>query len=135
VSLISANSDANGEQMTLLAIRANNAPEMQLKIQQALAAVAQTLRVWDIQIIGTGAAPNFLAVLTLANSEGFVGGLPRVQVSAADVVVAAGIDPIDIAEQVTATLLAEIGGTQFKGVSAGGGFGPHWMGLALYTPN
>jgi len=121
----------SAEDVELIAVRANNAPEMKLKLEQALAN-ANAERVWDLQLVGNGAAPTFLALITLAGAEGATS--PNVAPGNVSVATATAIDPIELAEQITAELIANGSGENlWKAVSAGGGFGPHWMSVAFYT--
>lgn len=123
--------DAGGVQ--LIAVRANNAPEMKLKIEQALVPLG-AISIWDLQLVADGAAPNFLALITLAGGEGSGLPVPRVDADTISVATATAIDPIELQEQITAEVIANGNGeTLWKAVSAGGGFGPHWMSVAFYT--
>lgn len=124
---------ADSSLMQLVAVRANNAPEMQLRLQEALAGVSDSLTVQDVQLVGCGGAPNFLAVATIAGSEG--NATPISDPTATLVLGAEAIDPIELSEQIQAALIADgIDDILLKCVSAGGGFGPHWMSVALYVP-
>lgn len=123
---------ADASTVELAAVRANNAPEMQLALQNALADMSAQVLI-DAKMTGTGAAPNFLALLVGASAEGTV--TPSVAPGGLGVATAAAIDPIELSEQIQATLIANgTGEILWKAISAGGGFGPHWMSIALYTP-
>lgn len=126
---------ADASSVALVGVRANNAPEMRLKLEQALAANAAVGAVWDLQLVGNGAAPNFLAMLTLAPLAGGEGpNVPHVAIADVAVATATAIDPIELSEQIGAELIANgTGEAIWKAVSAGGGFGPHWMAVAIYT--
>lgn len=119
----------------LLAVRANNAPEMKVKLEAALtAAIPSALQIWDLQLVADGAAPNFLALVTLAGGEGSGLPVPRTAISTTRVATADAIDPIELSEQIAADLIANGNGQSlWKAVSAGGGFGPHWMSVAFYN--
>lgn len=122
---------AIANEVELRAVRANNAAEMQLRLTEALATI-ETQGVVDLQLAGCGAAPNFLALLVATGAEGAT--TPTVAPADAIVFAADAIDPIELSEQIQAELLANgVGGQWYRAISAGGGWGPHWMGIALYS--
>lgn len=129
MALINAPLDASNP--VYVGFRANNAPEMALLLTQWFAD-NPTLRVIDIDLSATGAAPNFLCTL-VAGSEGAT--TPFVLGSVAIATVLGGVGRVDAvamaAELGTAVRAIAGADTLFKSVAAGGGAGPHWMAIAL----
>lgn len=117
-----------------VAFRANSAEEMSSKLIEWFNDNSG-LFIWDIELNGSGAAPNFLCTLTVGGSEGG-GNSPILSVADAAIFVTGGIDtvdPIAMAAAMGAELRAEADDQDlYKAVSAGGGVGPHWMGIALW---
>lgn len=123
--------DAN---VAYVRVRANNAAEMQAKLAAAAAALPAGSSIVDFELFGTGAAPNFLAMLTVAQ-EGS-NDMPDVDPSAAGFSVLGGldtVDPIPLCPALAAAVRATGNTVINKMVTAGGGVGPHWMAAALYT--
>lgn len=113
-------------------VRANNAAEMQAGLAAAAAALSAGQVIVDFELFATGAAPNFLAMLTIAQEGSNV--MPEVIPAAAVFSVRGGIggiDPGPLAEAVAAAVIASGSGLLAKFQLAGGGAGPHWMAAAL----
>lgn len=119
----------------VVAFRANSAPEMEFALNSWLQDDAQDgLNVFDCQLVGGGAAPNFLCSLTVGVAE----GESAINYAVSDTLAVArggmGVDAID-AVAMAATLSAAIqdsgAGALAKAEIACGGVGPHWMGLGL----
>lgn len=131
MALIDPTIDAN---LQYVRVRANNAAEMQLKLAQAAAALnPANVSIVDMQLFACGAAPNFLAMLTVADA----GNTTAVDPSNVGFVVeggVGGIDPIPLCASVAQQVIAANASVLNKMVSAGGGAGPHWMAAAIYTP-
>jgi len=117
-------------------VRANNAAEMQQKLTAAAAALDPiTQAIVDFQLAATGAAPNFLAMLTVAELNS--ASVPEIVTDTARFLVVGGIGGLDPVA-LTAELAAQVRGVVspdnlFKMVTVGGGAGPHWMAAAIYT--
>lgn len=130
MALIEAPIDASNP--VYVGFRANNAAEMALLLTQWFVDNS-TQRVMDIEIVATGAAPNFLCTL-VAGAEGGA-GVPFVTGGAAVATVLGGIGQVDaeaMATELGVAVRAVAGAdTLFKSVAAGGGAGPHWMAIAL----
>ena len=115
----------------VVALRANNAAEMELLVADFLANTNAS-GVYDIQLVGTGASPNFACLLTVGNAEG--AGSPVVDPSNAIAKFFGGLDTVDPIALV-ADMQTDIGinaGVLYKTQLAGGGVGPHWMACSLY---
>lgn len=115
-----------------VAFRANSAAEMQARLTQWFVD-NPALFVWDIQLVATGAAPNFLCLLTVGSVAGTGTSLVA---NTAYVNVIGGVGTLDapaMAAELGAAVRATAAeaNTVFKSVSAGGGFGPNWMAIAL----
>ena len=120
----------------VVAFRANNAPEMALALNTFLDAADVDLYVWDAQLVGGGASPNFLCSLTVGDGEG--GSVPRVPANDVLAIVLGGmdgnaVDAVAMAQSLGASI-QDTGGGLSKTQIACGGVGPHWMGLALVLP-
>src|SRR3972149_3682411 len=134
MSLTSALTMSGQDTAAYLAVRANNAAEMQQKLELAIAAIDPDLRIWDLQVVGCGAAPNFLALLTIASAEGAgIMSTPSAFPPDLSVAVATAVDPVELGESMEAALDAAAGQTFWKVVNSGGGFGPNWMAITLYN--
>lgn len=113
--------------------RANSAAEMAAIVTEWIIA-NPTLFIWDIQLVATGAAPEFLCTLTVGNNVG--SGSQVLPTEFAYVTALGGVSRVDALAMV-AELQAEVRATapdstvMYKAVSTGGGFGPHWMAIAL----
>jgi hypothetical protein len=119
----------------VVAFRANNAPEMQLALNQYLNEAPEIISVYDVQLVGGGLAPNFLCALTVSSPEG---GAPGVSYPANDLsaVVLGGmdgqsIDAVAMAQSLGAAIVDSGNPALAKTQIACGGGGPHWMGLGL----
>lgn len=117
----------------IIAIRANSAPEMQAKLEEYQANAPDPLNIYDIQLIGGGAAPNFLCSVTVGAPGGsvitFGVGEGRFLVLGGT---AENLNPIALAQAVRALILEQADVSQVAKVElATGGVGPHWMAVAL----
>lgn len=122
----------------VVAFRANNAPEMELAINNWLQDDDHAgLNIFDIQLVGGGAAPNFLAAITVGTPEGAT--VINYAVSDTTAIVRGGMD----GDSVDAVAMAVTLGVAIQDSGAGGlakaeiacgGVGPHWMGLGLVLP-
>lgn len=117
----------------IVAFRANNAPEMQLALNTWLAA-EDNRNVFDCQLVGGGACPNFLCSLTVGSPE----GASVVNYVASDLaaIVRGGMDgdainPVAMAVTLGVAIQDSGAGGLAKTEIACGGVGPHWMGLGL----
>lgn len=120
----------------VFAFKANSAAEMHLALKTFLEVADPELFVWDIQLIGGGAAPNFTCQLTVGAD---VLGTVHVQANTASVVILGGsgsqsLNATDLALSLGAAIRDSASGILVKSQIACSGAGPHWMGMALLTP-
>lgn len=117
-----------------VAVRANNAAEMQQKLAAAAAALDPEAQViLDFELQATGAAPHFLGILSVGESGG---NMPEAAPDAVQFIVLGGIDNVDPEElppALTAAVLAAGPNALYKFLMAGGGAGPHWMAAAMIS--
>lgn len=125
-----------GSSTQVVAFRANNAPEMQLALNNWLND-ENNFFVFDCQLVGGGACPNFLATLTVGDPE----GATAINYPASDLaaVVRGGmdgdsVDPVAMAVTLGVAIQDSGAGGLAKAEVACGGVGPHWMGLGLIVP-
>lgn len=130
MALIDATVDAS---LNYIAVRANDAAEMLTKLTALLPALEGDII--DIELKGCGAGPKFMATLAITDSS-VSGNVPVVSAVNANFIVvggSGGIDPIALAAQMAAEIVA-LGNTPVhKCLMACGGAGPNWMGLTLYA--
>lgn len=125
MALYDAIFDENTEYVEL---QANSAAEMQTLLDAWIADNQEALLL-DIELNGTGAAPTFLLTLTVGEANGGVNPeVPQVQG-----IVIGGNRQLDTQEMAAAIteIISNASEGVYKVVSAGGGFGPHWMAVAL----
>lgn len=121
----------------VVAIRANNAAEMASKIAEYQANAPDPLNIYDIQLVGGGAAPNFLCNITVGAPGGSAitfgvteGRFVALGGTAED------LDPVALAEKISTLIQNEPDVSEVAKIEiATGGVGPHWMAVALLLIN
>lgn len=118
-----------------VSFQANNAAEMAQKLTEWFIS-NPTLVIWDIELNASGAAPVFLCTLTVGDING--GGALVLLASFANVEVVGGQGQLDaeaMATEIGVLVRASAPGADGlnKVVHAVGGFGPHWMAIALHN--